>query len=373
MRFQVIEKIILLPDGNIVAASTDNLFLINESFDPISNFGLVSYGAFDDLFLEENSIYLVTKNEANKTFIHELNFQLELINSWDWDIPNSEVVMVRVRDGMIGVGSKLYSKEIENNTEPPFSIFLKVFNKEEEPKFKGTDIKLEKIRVSKSEVEKDSSCNIDLYNVILNVKLTVKNEGPQKVNELYVNFKFDSNVYSGSTCTFSTFQNLTLGNIDISEKFFHLNLPPGESTEIFMSDIPIMRISLDQIEHLGLVPICFSVSSIDHSMDVDPSDNYLCEKIFLSHETLNSELNSESPFVLFPNPTSDRIRARILKDENPFTNIWISNTLGQRVSSPIDFDVDLLIEFDVDHLPNGIYFINFDDGENFYSQKFIKQ
>ena len=108
-------------------------------------------------------------------------------------------------------------------------------------------------------------------------------------------------------------------------------------------------------------------------MDVDPSDNYLCEKIFLSHETLNSELNSESPFVLFPNPTSDRIRARILKDENPFTNIWISNTLGQRVSSPIDFDVDLLIEFDVDHLPNGIYFINFDDGENFYSQKFIKQ
>ena len=92
----------------------------------------------------------------------------------------------------------------------------------------------------------------------------------------------------------------------------------------------------------------------------------------LQHETIEPSVDSKNPFILFPNPTSERIRVRLLQEENSYSKIWISNSLGQQVSLQTDFEDNLLINFEVAHLPNGIYFINFYDGEDFFSEKFIK-
>ena len=374
LKDKIIEKIILLENGNLIAASSNFIYQLNEEFEVISSFDFTTLGEFENILLDGNSIHLVTQQITDQVSIHEFNLQLELMNTIPIKISNADLRTVRIKDGVIGIGANLFFREIENNEQPPSSMFLKVFNKNKPPKFKGTDVSIEKIRIPTFEVEKDELCNIDLYNVNLkNVKLTIKNKGQQTIDELYVNFKFDKNIYGYPDCNGTTFQNVVIINKDYSEKFFHLNLAPGESTEIFITDLPVNRISPDQFQNLDLIPLCFYISSIEHSLDVDPSNNYACESILLQHETISPPIDEKNPFVLFPNPTNERIRVRILQAENQFSNIWISNTLGQQVTAPTNFEDNLLIEFDVQDLPNGIYFINFDDGENLYSEKFIKQ
>ena len=370
---RVMEKMLFTNNGNIVTVDSSSIFYLTENLEIISELNFSSTDSYEDIMIEDESIFLVTKNESNQFQIQEFNFDFDLLNAHVLKIPNGiNSTKFYIKNGVIGIGTTIRTHDNDINPTPS-SLFLKVFNKDENPQLNGTDVAIEKIRIPQFTTWKDTICEDELIHVFLeNIKLTIKNNGPKTVNELYLNFKFQNNPLDLISCNGTTFQFIQLINRQFSEKYFNLNIVPGESKVITINDLEVFRISPEQFENLDLLPICFSVSSIDHSLDINPSNNYLCENILLQHESITPTVNKENPFILFPNPTHDRIRVRILHEENTFSNIWISNTLGQQVSSPIDFENQLLIEFNLKNLPNGIYFINFDDGENLYSEKFIK-
>ena len=99
------------------------------------------------------------------------------------DFPNTESFKVGIKDDVIGFGTTITSF-IPDISLPPSSMFLKVFHKNELPKFKGTNIAIEKIRIPKTQVWERNLCEENFYSFQMeNVKLKIKNLGPNTVDE----------------------------------------------------------------------------------------------------------------------------------------------------------------------------------------------
>jgi len=321
------------------------------------------------LLLENNSFHLVYKSAENKVHINEYNTSFEFIEEKIYEIPSTQIKNVQLKDNTLGIGGTVHPFLSNNTITGASSMLLKVFPKEGDLAFKGTDIKIEKIRFPKIRVEEVTTCAEPLFNIFLDrVKITVKNEGPETVNELYLNF----NQSGEKICNGITIQNPLTTETDFTEKFIYLNLAPNESTVLTLKDLIVKRVSPSQFEYLNLIPVCFWVSTINRSFDVNPIDNYVCERILIHHEKIPELSSPTHKFVLFPNPVRDRFRVRLLNPNLFYKRVWISNAMGETVYIKEEFDDRYLMDFEVAHFPNGIYFFNFNDGTEVYSEKFIK-
>lgn len=76
---------------------------------------------------------------------------------------------------------------------------------------------------------------------------------------------------------------------------------------------------------------------------------------------------SENGFFIYPNPASDYVQINVINGDNFSINVF--NAIGERVYSG---KANSKMQFSVRTWTNGIYFIRFQSGSEFYTQYLLR-
>ena len=173
----------------------------------------------------------------------------------------------------------------------------------------------------------------------------------------------------------------TMGNILIT------------SVENLVSDYPIepvfssgnsmiLGISYDNsliIKNYEPAPLCrVYFSSIDENTCIESiidivNQDY--ENVYTINDTdpclsnINIETYDNSSFFIYPNPSKNSFNVQINLDKNTEVLVSIKNVLGKSLISQSAFEDGSVLNFDVEHLSSGIYFVDI----SFRNTNFVRQ
>nr|HPI18805.1 T9SS type A sorting domain-containing protein [Candidatus Kapabacteria bacterium] len=153
-----------------------------------------------------------------------------------------------------------------------------------------------------------------------------------------------------------------LYKIDTTDRFTRIEIPnPG--IEGFLFDKKDFQV--DTAGKLWIICDMFSSSSWGIYI-FDP------DGVVSVEEQMNFTDLNENNISIYPNPASNYVNINF-KDNYLNENIEISlyNSLGLKVKDISNYGFDKTISFSVEELPNGIYFIHFEDGKSVISKPII--
>ena len=348
-----IQEVYQLSDGNIIAMSSNHIYKLDANLESIAEQEFSFLQNKIDQTSDGNSIFIVSKHENERPEFYEVNSDLQLVQSLPFGHERVFPKNIEVKNNSIGIGADVLPSL---PYDAPSTFYLKVFQKDSLLEESSINIKMENVSIGGYETYNDSYlCHFQRSLKLKNIKFEIKNEGTEVVNEFFINY-----FKSGIDCNVRINTASLPRRIVSSDKFFNLNLQPGESTTLQIPELRLPVFIPNSDPNNPTYNFCFWVSAINHTLDKDITDEPLDVGIW------------EQPFLLTPNPINDFLQISFTAATLDPYELRIYNSLGQLIYEEDILTLSLSHEVDLTKLLSGNYFIHFSSGENVFINKFIK-
>lgn len=364
-----IKNIFLLPDENILAVSNQAVYKLSPEFDLIDEQNFSFLEDLIDITFNGNDILVLNKKENEKSKVYQISDSLHL-TTYEFGNTHTHPKNIEVDGNQVGVGANISINPSVNRLRgpslyDPSSFYLKVFEIDQ-------TLEEESVNIALTDVDYDEfsfGAYIDTYDCgydmvsgsFKNMKFEVKNVGEKTINEFFINYHRYPELYCFSN-------NYHYYNYHFTKKVFNLNLQPGESETIQVSSMPSFPIS-------GSREYCFWISTIDHTVDSDFSNNIFCKEFIIPAEEIPNEVpQDDRPSQITPNPFHESLQMFMNRDEHEGeVTIQVFNVLGQIIYEQTIDPVNMPLNWiDTNRWDIGTYFIRWGSGGNLTIQKFIK-
>lgn len=342
----VVDRLEILPNGNFLTQTSDNLFLFSPGFNQLNMvFGLGD--SITDIAVKGNEIGVLTTTPKilrydlglNPIGTVPLTGQNQTFTSMDFD-GNDFVV----------AGGEQYGEGVHQNT----SAFIKQFGLDGSTINTNEDISIVDIKLTG--VVETMFVTPQLYQAALpTASITVKNNGNSVVNTLNLNLGFpDFNVWLWECKEVQVFSRI----------FENLNLQPGATVQLDWANQSIYFGN----EPIGMeLEMCYWASIPNNHLDINNDNDGICESILISSQKEIFPVH----FIHYYNIASKELYFELnsaLDAENATANIF--NAAGQIVHSKSVSEIRQTV--DLSAFPDGVYFLQIITGNRVGVAKFAK-
>ncbi len=343
--------------GVVLAPSTDSTFYVatNQQLE-IRNLELelvnsVSLGGNPiDVEIEDGTAFVLVAStvqyfDANLSLIGEIELD---------ELSNREVLDLAVKDGTLGVvGATRVAYGYYSGyhwEKSPADLFVRTYDTTGPQLPSNTDLTIESISYESAVAGTpfDPDCmNLDVEGV----RVRVRNNGMDEIDQLVLTGKRDA--CEGFICP--TW-------VGLHWWFDNLNLGPGEFV-----DLPI-NYELYWVPTQETTDICLEVFADNATMDLNRHDNRLCESVLIVDA---DEVKPVESVKLYPSPATDQITLD-LPTGHSYQFIHLYNSFGQEIKRRVIEPTSLSINWRIDQLASGTYFIQLIGQEGQSTQTFTK-
>ncbi len=341
----IFNRLELLPNGNFIGQNNDVLYLYDQDF---AQFGFFQQqgDALVDIAIVQNEIAVLTS--AKKVI--RLDLDLNQIGTTVLAGHNQSFTSVAfVNNGFMVGGGEQYG----NGNHQNGAAFIKQVALDGSSANTAKDAALTSVQLVGSPTAVINWWGAYYEAIVHGVQVTVENTGPTAINQLAVNFRHNTTVFLWECAELQTF----------TKPFENLNLQPGATMVLDWGDQSLLFNENPAGQPLDL---CFWTSLPDHHLETNNDNDVSCTEVLVAaHERF--PIN----FSLTFNPVTDELHLDLTSFfENDKTKARIFNAAGQMVrSEAITTDRQA---FEMNHLPDGAYFLQIVSGQRVGWGKFAK-
>ncbi len=341
----IFNRLELLPNGNFIGQNNDVLYLYDQDF---AQFGFFQQqgDALVNLAIGQNEIAVLTS--AKKVIL--LDLDLNQIGTTVLAGHNQSFTSVAfVNNGFMVGGGEQYG----NGNHQNGAAFIKQVALDGSSANTAKDAALTSVQLVGLPTAVINWWGAYYKAIVHGVQVTVENMGTTTINRLNVNFHHNTTVFLWECAELQAF----------SKSFENLNLQPGATMVLDWGDQSLLFNENPAGQPLDL---CFWTSLPDHHLETNNDNDVSCTEVLVAaHERF--PINFSHTF----NPVTDELHLDLTSFfENDKTKARIFNAAGQMVrSEAITTDRQA---FEMNHLPDGAYFLQIVSGQRVGWGKFAK-
>lgn len=341
MRIEVVQ------DSLVIVEGLNQFYIYNSQLDLLAEHNKTAEYSNFAVFQDQIALLNVEGTTA-RIQIYSSDFQL--LDEFDLNFEadnNHEITSLALTNNQIFIGGRI---DFFHGS----SLFFKSFDLMGNAPQSSTDASINESWANSPPKQRHESWNGQhyYYSNFEDVYVTIQNQGDNLLNSLNINLAM--NIGEGY-CPYVWNRNWEL---------YNLNLEPNESLdvslggfEIYEGQNPIMNKEL-----------CFYITIPNHELDIDLSNNVLCNDFVISDI---EEVPEEATFHISPNPVSDQLQIFNELGTKGSSDITIFNAQGQKVFEEKNW-AGIDYQLNVSQYPTGTYFLKIDNPKDSFFAKFIK-